>query len=63
MAQANEWQIDGGPMILLLSLEELRWIKSESPGTLLMDINGEEVEARHADEDLRFGYTAYGRKP
>ena len=63
MRQVCEWQIVDGPMIILLLLEELLWIKRESPGALLMDVHGNVVEARHAYEDTRDGYVAYGRRP
>lgn len=59
MTQWNDWSLDDGRVIRLLTPEEL---KALPVGTTLFDIFGEEVVtgSDYIDDDTRAGYTAYG---
>ncbi|HXJ14103.1 MAG TPA: hypothetical protein VNH19_17645 [Candidatus Limnocylindrales bacterium] len=66
MSQPNEWTIKqpGSPYhenkILLLKPQELRALPK---GTVVVSILGDEGHSETADDDTRFGYTAWGKKP
>ena len=49
-----------GVELELLTLEELQNLKKISPKTELLNIFGIEYLAEDADEDIRYGYVAYG---
>lgn len=49
-----------GLEIRLLSKIELYALKHDAPDTMLIAIDGDEVLAKNADDDTRFGYVAFG---
>lgn len=53
----NKWQFDFE--LCLLSIDELRKLKIENPDVILISITGLLCHAKYADEDTRFGFTAY----
>lgn len=61
----NKWELKSGLSILLLKPEELRALP---PFTYITSINGEtrkvlEPGQQPADDDTRFGHTAWGITP
>jgi hypothetical protein len=61
--QFNEWTLDDGRMIILLTVDELKWLKREAPATRLLRIDGTEDIAERVPEDALYGYVFYGRLP
>ena len=57
--QLSEYE---GVEIDLLTLKELHEIQLHSPNTILVNIFGEEILAKDANDDIRSGYTALTRK-
>jgi hypothetical protein len=65
-----KWKIDNSGMfaisefehkyINLLTVDELKKLKIESPDFLLISIFGKVIFAKDADEDDRGGFVAYG---
>ena len=58
---SNDWELDDGRVIGLLTLGQLRNMKQHAPDAELISIFGEVCNARDCDEDIRYGYVAYGQ--
>ena len=57
----GDWKLDDGRTIVLLTAPQLRSLKQHAPKAMLISIFGESVEAQFCDEDIRFGYVAFGQ--
>ena len=56
----KRWTLDDGTVINLLTLPELNELKKNSPDALLTSITGDTEIARKCDDDIRYGYVAFG---
>src|SRR5450759_4067079 len=58
--RVNDWKLPDGRWLRLLALPELRKMQADEPDRILTDISGGTGTARDADDDVRYGFVAYG---
>jgi len=58
----SAWELDNGETIYLLTQQQLYDLQKTAPDTVLTCIDGMEEKAKDCDDDIRFGYVAFGRK-
>lgn len=59
----NDWKLDNGKTIRLMTPAQIKKLAKKAPGSIVYDING--VRRRVGairDFDTRYGYTAYGKE-